>query len=202
MRKLIFSTFFAMLLPILSMAQSTVKGFLYDKDNGEPVPFANVLLQGTTLGAATDINGFFLINKIPNGEYTLIARCIGYEDYTEKVTIKSAGQTVQLRIELKSVSQTLQAVKVSGRKQERREDTKVSVEKISPMEIQQMPSIGGQSDIAQYLQVLPGINFTGDQGGQLYIRGGSMIQNKTLLDGMVVYNPFHSIGLFRCSKPM
>ena len=196
MRKLIFSTLLAMLLPMLSMAQSTVKGFLYDKDNGEPVPFANVLLQGTTLGAASDINGFFLMNKIPNGEYTLVARCIGYEDYTEKVSIKSAGQTVQLRIELKPASQTLQTVKVSGRKQERREDTKVSVEKISPMEIQQMPSIGGQSDIAQYLQVLPGINFTGDQGGQLYIRGGSMIQNKTLLDGMVVYNPFHSIGLF------
>jgi hypothetical protein len=38
--------------------------------------------------------------------------------------------------------------------------------------------------------------FTGDQGGQLYIRGGAPIQNKVLLDGMIVYNPFHSIGLF------
>ncbi|MDD3878355.1 MAG: TonB-dependent receptor plug domain-containing protein, partial [Bacteroidales bacterium] len=47
-----------------------------------------------------------------------------------------------------------------------------------------------------YLQVLPGVIFTGDQGGQLYIRGGSPIQNKVLLDGMVIYNPFHSIGLF------
>ena len=44
--------------------------------------------------------------------------------------------------------------------------------------------------------MLPGVVFTGDQGGQLYIRGGSPIQNKVLLDGMVVYNPFHSIGLF------
>src|SRR6202007_2836734 len=38
--------------------------------------------------------------------------------------------------------------------------------------------------------------FTGDQGGQLYIRGGTPVQNKVLLDGMIVYNPFHSIGLF------
>jgi hypothetical protein len=44
--------------------------------------------------------------------------------------------------------------------------------------------------------VLPGVVFTGDQGGQLYIRGGAPIQNKVLLDGMIVYNPFHSIGLF------
>ena len=59
-----------------------------------------------------------------------------------------------------------------------------------------MPSIGGQADLAQYIQVLPGVVFSGDQGGQLYIRGGSAIHNKVLLDGMVVYNPFHSIGLF------
>ena len=38
--------------------------------------------------------------------------------------------------------------------------------------------------------------FTGDQGGQLYIRGGSPIQNKVLMDGMIIYSPFHSIGLF------
>ncbi len=44
--------------------------------------------------------------------------------------------------------------------------------------------------------MVPGVVFTGDQGGQLYIRGGSPIQNKVLLDGMIVYNPFHSIGLF------
>ncbi|MBK7028813.1 MAG: TonB-dependent receptor plug domain-containing protein [Bacteroidales bacterium] len=44
--------------------------------------------------------------------------------------------------------------------------------------------------------MLPGVIFTGDQGGQLYIRGGSPIQNKVMLDGMVIYNPFHSIGLF------
>ena len=196
MRKDLICTLLISLLPLCGMAQSTIKGFVYDAGNGEPVPYANVILQGTTMGAASDINGFFLINKIPNGEYTVIVRYMGYDDYTQKVSITSARQTEQLRIELKTSSKILKAVKVSGRRQERRDDTKVSVEKISPMEIQQMPSIGGQADIAQYLQVLPGINFTGDQGGQLYIRGGSMIQNKTLLDGMVVYNPFHSIGLF------
>ena len=74
--------------------------------------------------------------------------------------------------------------------------TQVSVEKLTASQIQQMPSIGGTADIAQYMQVLPGVSSTGDQGGQLYIRGGSMIQNLCLLDGMIVYNPFHSIGLY------
>src|SRR5690606_5160674 len=49
---------------------------------------------------------------------------------------------------------------------------------------------------AQYLQVLPGVVVTGDQGGQLYVRGGLPVQNKVLLDGMILYNPFHSLGLF------
>lgn len=196
LKKFFVTLFLAAMAQGCIFAQSTVKGFLYDKDNGEPVPFANIILKDTRHGATTDLNGFFLINKIPNGEYTLQVKYVGYEEYSEKVSFSHAGQTVQLRIELKPTVKTLETVKVSGRRQERKEETRVSVEKISALEIQQMPSIGGQSDIAQYLQVLPGINFTGDQGGQLYIRGGSMIQNKTLLDGMVVYNPFHSIGLF------
>ena len=48
----------------------------------------------------------------------------------------------------------------------------------------------------QYLQVIPGVVTTGDQGGQIYIRGGAPVQNKILLDGLNIYNPFHSIGFF------
>ncbi len=68
--------------------------------------------------------------------------------------------------------------------------------RITPKELKILPSIGGEPDIAQFLQVMPGVISTGDQGGQLYIRGGSPIQNKILLDGMTIYNPFHSIGLY------
>jgi hypothetical protein len=63
-------------------------------------------------------------------------------------------------------------------------------------DIKRIPSIGGSPDLAQALTTLPGFISTGDQGGQIYIRGGSPVQNKVLLDGMIVYNAFHSIGLF------
>ena len=52
-------------------AQCTIKGTLFDDANGEAVPFANVVLDGTRYGCATDLNGFFLINKVPAGTYTL-----------------------------------------------------------------------------------------------------------------------------------
>jgi len=178
-----------------AMAQNTVKGVLLDDEKGEAVPFAQVFLEGTNHWASTDINGYFVISKIPDGSYVIKVKYIGYEEYSEPVTLKH--QTVTKNIHLKPSSMRLKELVVtSSRKQERKIQTQVSVEKISAVQIQQMPSIGGQADLAQYLQVLPGVNSTGDQGGQLYIRGGSMIQNLTLLDGMVVYNPFHSIGLY------
>lgn len=176
--------------------QGTIRGTLFDDGNGEAVPFANVVLEGTKMGCATDLSGFFLINKIPYGTYTLRVRYVGYEDYTQEVAVSST-RPITLTIRLKPASQMLQEVVISDSKiEEMRMQTQVSVEKVTAAQIQQMPSIGGQADIAQYMQVLPGVSSTGDQGGQLYIRGGSMIQNLCLLDGMIVYNPFHSIGLY------
>ncbi len=177
-------------------AQCTVKGVLFDESNGEAIPFANVVLDGTSHGCATDINGFFLINKIPAGQYTLKVKYMGYEEYSEVITL-AKGKTITRTIHLKPAAQMLKAVEITDNKvEERRTQTQVSVEKLTASQIQQMPSIGGTADIAQYMQVLPGVSSTGDQGGQLYIRGGSMIQNLCLLDGMIVYNPFHSIGLY------
>lgn len=177
-------------------AQCTVKGVLFDESNGEAIPFANVVLDGTSHGCATDINGFFLINKIPAGQYTLKVKYMGYEEYSETITL-AKGKTITRTIHMKPAAQMLKAVEITDNKvEERRTQTQVSVEKLTASQIQQMPSIGGTADIAQYMQVLPGVSSTGDQGGQLYIRGGSMIQNLCLLDGMIVYNPFHSIGLY------
>ena len=179
-----------------AQAQGTVKGVLFDESNGEAVPFANVILDGTAYGCATDLNGFFLINKVPAGDYQLRVRFMGYEEYIQPVTIADR-RIVTLTIHLKPSAQMLRTVEITDSKaEERRIQTQVSVEKLTASQIQQMPSIGGTADIAQYMQVLPGVNSTGDQGGQLYIRGGSMIQNLCLLDGMIVYNPFHSIGLY------
>ena len=196
MSRTILLILFNFVFAAFAVAQGTVRGTLFDESNGEAIPFANVVLDGTKMGCATDINGFFLINKVPAGSYTLRVRYIGYEEYTEIIEV-SAGKTLTKSIRLKPSSQMLEAVEIKdNRIEERRMQTQVSVEKITASQIQQMPSIGGQADLAQYMQVLPGVSSTGDQGGQLYIRGGSMIQNLCLLDGMIVYNPFHSIGLY------
>jgi len=177
-----------------SQASGNIRGFVYTKDNGEPALFTSVFLKGTTMGANTDINGFFSITKIPAGTYTLMATYVGYDSANEVITI-SANQIINKKYYLAKGAVQLQEVVLTAEQQSKKEDTKVSVQKIDPVMINKLPSVG-EPDIAQYLQVLPGVVFTGDQGGQLYIRGGSPVQNKVLLDGMIIYNPFHSIGLF------
>jgi hypothetical protein len=172
-----------------------VRGFVYDEKTGEPVIFTNVILKGTSLGAATDINGFFSVPQIPAGEYTLMITNIEYDTLEQPITIV-ANQIQNVQLFMNAADRTLQTVTITAQTQEKATEVRISTIPITTKQIERLPSVGGEPDLAQYLQVLPGVIFTGDQGGQLYIRGGSPIQNKVLLDGMVIYNPFHSIGLF------
>ena len=177
------------------MMRHSIKGFVYEESTGEPMMFTNVYLRGTTFGGATNENGYFNINRIPDGRYTLLITSVGYDTISETFNL-SKGQSINRKYYMKETSQKLETVTITADKIEARTETKTSVITVTPKTITKIPSVGGQADFAQYLQVVPGVIFTGDQGGQLYIRGGSPIQNKVLLDGMVVYNPFHSIGLF------
>ncbi|MCC7331426.1 MAG: TonB-dependent receptor [Flavobacteriales bacterium] len=179
----------------LVFAQGTVRGFVYDEKTGEPMIFTNVFLKGTTIGAATDVNGFYSITKIPAGSYTLMVTSLGFDTAKVSITIKG-NEIINQKLFIKEAMIQMETFNISAEKMEDKTEVKMSVSKVTPKEIQAMPSVGGEPDLAQYLQVLPGVTFTGDQGGQLYIRGGSPVQNKVLLDGMIIYNPFHSIGLF------
>ncbi len=172
----------------------SIKGFVYDKANGEPVPFSVVYLKGTTIGANTDLNGFFNINRVPPGNYTIVMHNLEYDSIKEPLSIK-AGEVISKKFYASKGGLKLDEVEITTTATEKTDNTTVGIQKIDPVVINKLPSVG-EPDIAQYLQVLPGVVFTGDQGGQLYIRGGLPVQNKVLLDGMIVYNPFHSIGLF------
>ncbi len=172
-----------------------VRGFVYNSETEEPVIFANVFLEGTTFGITTDANGFFTISKVPVGTYQLVISAVGWERSSQEITIKDGGMLATKLYTKPSVEQ-LGEVVVSAERQTLKTQIYTSVQKITPKQMARIPTVGSEPDLAQYLQVLPGVIFTGDQGGQLYIRGGAPIQNKVLLDGMIIYNPFHSIGLF------
>ncbi|MEQ9262708.1 MAG: TonB-dependent receptor [Owenweeksia sp.] len=185
----------AVLASYTTQAQTgKVRGFVYDKTDDQPIPFANAVIDGTTLGAVANDDGYFVISNIAPGKYILKVTFLGYTASTQEVEVK-AERITTTKVYLEQSSEILQDVEVSAERQERQTKVLTSVVTLDPKEIKQF-SVGGDADIIKALQVLPGVVTTGDQGGQVYIRGGAPIQNLILLDGMIVYNPFHSIGFF------
>ena len=175
--------------------KGTIRGFVSDKETGEPIMFCNVSIEGTSYGSQTDLNGMYTLSKIQGGEHTLVVTYVGYKKLTKKVNLKT-GQLLTVKLELETSTVNIDEVEISAERQAMKTDVKVGSIKITNEDLNLVPTIGGEADLAQYMQIVPGVIFTGDQGGQLYIRGGSPVQNKVLLDGMTIYSPFHSIGLF------
>jgi len=185
----------SVLFTVAFSQNSVIKGFTYDESSGESLPYCTIQLMGTSYGALSDATGAFLINKIPAGTYTVKVSQLGYVDLFDTVNLTS-NTTLTKRYMISPSSQTLDAVQIVGENTRKEQETRTSVISVTPKDMSKMPAIGGQPDFAQYLQVLPGIISTGDQGGQLYVRGGTPVQNMLLLDGTILFNPFHSIGIF------
>ncbi|MFM2136623.1 MAG: hypothetical protein RL021_2023 [Bacteroidota bacterium] len=197
----IFSVIICLLLATPALAQTgEIRGFVYEQETSEPAIYTSVYLKGTSLGSQTNLDGFFNISRVPAGDYELMITMVGFDTIRVPITVKS-GDFITRKLFLKKSAIQIKELEVTAESEEKRTDVRVSVNRIVPKEIKQLPSVGGEPDLAQYLQVLPGVISSGDQGGQLYIRGGTPIQNKLLLDGMVIYNPFHSIGLFSVIDP-
>jgi len=187
--------FFSLFANDILAQEGTIRGHVYDISTGEPVSYANVVLDGTTEGTNTDDSGFFIFSGIAVGTYDLTVSFIGYEDQTIPVEFK-ANKINYYKFELNTGGVQLGVVDISAERQQAKTEVRISKVLVTQRQIKALPSTGGDADILQYLQVLPGIISTGDQGGQLYIRGGSPVQNKILLDGLTIYNPFHSIGFY------
>ncbi len=173
-----------------------IKGVVVDKESGEPIISSNIkILELVNIIVQTDNNGIYVITKIPYGNYTVRFAYIGYESQTRKIEVNS-DEPIQVNFSVEKKKNQLNEVTVSGEKEKARENVNISTNVITQKDLARLPTFGGEPDLVQYLQVLPGVNFSGDQGGQLYIRGGSPVMNKVMLDGLIIYNPFHSIGLF------
>jgi hypothetical protein len=187
-------------ITFLSIAQSaTIRGYVREKKNGEPILFIKVKVidaAGASFRATTDLNGFFSIPKLDVGKYNLVIDNDGYKKLEKKVEVVKPSGIIDLEFELEEDAEELGEVEVSASQKQKTTQVGNSEIRLSKKEVERIPSQGGESDVVAALSVTPGVTTTGDQGGQLYVRGGTPIQNKILLDGMTIYTPFHSIGFF------
>lgn len=180
----------------------TIRGQVHDKSNGEAIEFEKVKLlskdSSIVSGAVTDVNGIFSIPKVTQGSYILQIDLSTHYVYTKNIDVKVAKDIIDIDIILVKLPKMkeMDQVNVSAKQKEKKNQTQVSTLKMTKKDLERIPSMGAENDIVGGLSVTPGVVTTGDQGGQLYVRGGTPIQNKILLDGMTIYNPFHSIGFF------
>jgi hypothetical protein len=174
----------------MSNAQNgTVKGSLKNADTREPIPFATVLLEGTTTGVTTDIDGNYVMNDVKPGIYNITATFLGFEPFTYKeITVSSARPTV-LDFELKPASKDLAEVVVSSSRFEKSEESPLSKVSIRSAEIMRNP--GGNRDISKVLQSFPGVASTVSFRNDIIIRGGAPNENRFFLDGIEVPNINH-----------
>src|SRR5690554_4303876 len=99
--KALFLTIVAVLYLAVVQAQDDTDAVIFGHvvSKGEHIPFVNIFLEGTTIGTTTDITGHYMLVDLPVGEYTLIARMVGYKEQKRPVTLKS-GTTVELNFNL------------------------------------------------------------------------------------------------------
>jgi hypothetical protein len=186
-----------MLSGIPAIAQrTTLKGFIYDAETGQPVPFASVSAELTTFGVSSDMQGYYHLEGLIPGVYKVQVRCVGYQAIEEYIELEENRPVIRNFI-LEPVAVNLEEINITtGRETRQKERVTISEINILPAEIEMTPSIGGMPDVVQRIQIVPGVVSRGDIGGQIYIRGGTPVQNKMLLDEAVIYNPVHSIGVF------
>ncbi len=191
---------FALISNTINAQSSTIRGFVYDKKNSETMEFVSIAIKEMNMSTASDENGVFTFSKLNPGSYVVTAANPGYKKYIDTVNvIANSITTISIYMvpeDEGNKENVLEEVDVNAELTEKKTQVRMSVVKATKKEINAVPAIGGVSDIATYFQTVPGVVTTGDQGGQLYVRGGAPIQNKVMLDGMIIYNPFHSIGFF------
>lgn len=188
LKSLLFFTFFICGFSVIyGQGSGNIKGVVTDKGSGEPLIGSNVFLDGTSLGAATDIDGNYTIRSIPAGSYKLVAKYIGYKEQSVQINIVSE-RTLALDIELEyaaveseEVMVTAQALgQMSAINQQLSSQTIKNV--VSAEKIQEIPDVNAAESVGR----LPGISVvrSGGEGNKVAIRGMSPQYSVMMVDGV------------------
>ncbi len=179
---------------------ATVQGIVTDAATGRPLEGANVALQeippvnAQMYGMAAGQNGYYQVSGLDPGDYTFRTSYIGYVTYEDTLSLES-GERRTVSITLEPDDQMMDEVIVSPPETGAAGITS-GRQRLESVDIGRVPTPAGAGDLASYLQAMPGVVTTGDRGGHLYIRGGTPAENMVLIDGALIFQPFHILGFF------
>ena len=192
-----------LLIHTLAYGQSNIRGYIEDATSGEPLPLVNVVISGQLRGAATNLDGYFVIESLKPGVYTLEITYLGYHPKSEDVVV-TQELAAPIHIELIPEAISLEEVVVFA---EESDDVKarlsptVSDVQVGVTTLRKLPSLGGEMDLLRAIQTIPGVKSSSDMSSAIYVRGGSPDQTLILVDHNPVFNPSHMFGLFSTFNP-
>ncbi len=173
-----------LLLPGILWAQTgKIRGTVVDEATGDPIIGANVVLQGTSRGAATDLDGFFVVLAIQPGTYTVVASAIGYHDVTIEGVSISTGRTTELEFKMVGSSVELEVVVLVYEKPIVDKSATSNVTRYSKEDLEFLPD----TEVTSVLTSTPG--FKVDEEGKIHIRGGRETEARFLVDGIDTRDP-------------
>lgn len=192
-----FSFYLFLIVQLLTgdaFAQQTVAGKVLNSRNREPVPFANLVVEGTNRGTTTDINGLFELTDAPQGYFRLVVSSIGYKTTVSEDIYIAKERKAFIEILMEPVVKDLMEIEVRAPQFVKKEESPVSLQTIGIREIERSP--GGNRDISKVIQSLPGVASTASFRNDIIIRGGSPSENRFYLDGIEipVINHFQTQG--------
>ena len=157
-----------------------ISGFVSDSSSGEALIGANVIIQETGQGMATDMNGYYIIQNINPGTYTIMISYVGFRVYRKKITLSSA-ESIKKDIEMVEDLVELTQIDVTAEKLQRRNNIQPSKINLSPRMMKAAPALA-EPDLFRTIQALPGVLTTSEYSTGLVIRGGNTDQNLIMLD--------------------
>ncbi len=168
------------LLPLTLFAQHSVSGTVTDAGTGEGLPGANVVVDGTSMGAAADAEGAFTISNVPAGTYTVTASVIGYANVSKSVNV-SGDVTVNFALETSALE--LSALEVLASRAG--EKTPVAYTNVTKAE---MEARLGSQDIPMVLNTTPSVYATQQGGGagdaRINVRGFNQRNVAVMINGV------------------
>ncbi len=185
---LAFVLFFLLFFQLL-MAGTTGKiaGIITDADTGEPLAGVNVILEGTTLGASTDLDGMFVILNVPPGLYSVNISYVGYQTVTVKEVRVNVDFTTRVEQSLSTTLLEMETVEVFGERNPLvRTDLTNTQVAVTAEVINQLPV----QQINQVIALQAGVVV--DNNGALHIRGGRSNEIAYQVNGLSINNPFNN----------
>lgn len=155
-------------------------------ENGEPLPFVNILLKGTQIGSSTNVDGHYQLSNITAGDYVLTATSIGYISYQTTLTIRE-GESKTVNIALEASAQALDETVVTGTlKPVSRLESPVPVEVYTPTFLKKNPTPSIFDALQNVNGVRPQINCNVCNTGDIHINGLEGPYTLVLIDGMPI----------------